>query len=311
MSLRVAFFGNSEGAFSNRHFQALLASPCRVVAAVDVPPARRVSTNLGPAQGESFAELARSRGIPVFEPARPNTPEFVNAIRALSPDLFLAIGYLSLLGAELLAVPRLAVNFHASLLPAYRGRHPLFWALRNGERHAGLTVHLMDAGFDTGDILYQVRLRVHPDDTVAGLYKRIMARSLPLVARLVAEAEEGNLRPRPQPAQGASRYSSVREEDLRLDWSRSAEELRRWIRLSPGQCFSPIAGTKIFFLEAEVAPCPRGARPGTVVKIERGSVSIATSKGALRVGKVRVQPAGERGAAEAFRELGLEEGAAL
>jgi methionyl-tRNA formyltransferase len=235
----------------------------------------------------------------------------VSSIRALSPELFLAAGYLSLLGAELLAVPRLAVNFHASLLPAYRGKHPLFWALRNGERRAGLSVHLMDLGFDTGDILYQVRVRVHPDDTVASLYERITARSLPLVERLVAEAGEGNLRPRPQPARGASRYFSVGEEDLRLDWSRPAGELRRWIRLSPGKCFSAIAGSKIFFLEAEVTRCPRGARPGTLVRMDRDSVWIATSKGALRVGKVRVQPGGERGAVEAFRGLGLEQGAAL
>jgi methionyl-tRNA formyltransferase len=311
MSLRVVFFGNSEGAFSNRHFQALLASPCRVVGAVDVPPARRVSTNLSPMQGAGFAEAAQGQGIPVFEPASPNAPEFVNAIRALSPDLFLAAGYLSLLGAELLAVPRLAVNFHASLLPAYRGKHPLFWALRNGERRTGLTVHLMDPGFDTGDILYQVGVRVRPDETVAGLYDRIMARSLPFVARLISDVEHRSLRPRPQPSRGASSYSSVREEDLRLDWSRPAEQLRRWIRLSPGQCFHPIAGTKVFFLDAEPAPCPRSAPPGTLVELGRERVSIATGKGALRVRKVRVGPEGERGAPEAFRELGLKEGAAL
>jgi methionyl-tRNA formyltransferase len=314
MSLRVVFFGNSEGAFSNRHFQALLASPCRVVGAVDVPPARRVSTNLSPVRGSGFAEEARRQGIPVFEPAGPDTPEFVNAVRALCPDLFLAAGYLSLLGAELLAVPRLAVNFHASLLPAYRGKHPLFWALRNGERRAGLTVHLMDTGFDTGDILYQVSVRVRPDETVAGLYDRIMARSLPLVSRLISDVEQGSLRPRPQPVRGASHYSSVREEDLRLDWSRPAGELRRWIRLSPGQCFHPIAGTKVYFLDAGLAPCLRSAPPGTLVelgKLGRESVSIATGKGALRVGKVRMSRGGERGAAEALRELGLKEGAAL
>ncbi len=74
---------------------------------------------------------------------------------ALCPDMFVAVGYTDLLRAPLLAVPRiLAANFHASLLPAYRGRHPVFWALRHGERWAGLTVHVMDEGFDTGDVLY-------------------------------------------------------------------------------------------------------------------------------------------------------------
>jgi methionyl-tRNA formyltransferase len=208
--MRVVFFGNSEAAFSNRHFAALLTSPCDIVAVVDVPPTRRTSTNSAVA-ATNFIETARARGIPVYEPGSPNTPDFIAAMRRTEPDIFLAVGYTNLLKAQLLGVPRLlAANFHASLLPAYRGKHPLYWALQNGERWVGLTVHVMDQGLDTGDIVYQVREAVLPGDTVADLYERIMVQSVPLIGRLLAEAETGTLTHRPQGTEGASYYGAIR-----------------------------------------------------------------------------------------------------
>jgi methionyl-tRNA formyltransferase len=312
MSLQVVFFGNSEGVFSNRHFEALLQSPCGIAGVVDVPPTKRSSTNTGTVEDLSFVEIARQRGIPAFEPVSLNAPGFLNAVRALAPDLFIAVGYLGLLDRETLAVPRrLAVNFHASLLPAYRGKHPIFWALRNAEPLVGLTVHVMEPTFDTGDILYQVRVRTRKTDTVASVYDRVMARSVRLVGRLIAESEAGTLRPKPQTERGASYRSAVREEDLHLDWSRRAEELSRWIRLSPGQCFRDLAGRRVFFGDAEVALCQRRASPGTLLQIDHGSVMIAAGAGALRVCKVRVDRQGERPAPEVFRGLGLREGGLL
>lgn len=209
--MRVVFFGNSESAFSNRHWKALTAAPCDVVAVVDTPPAKRASTNTARPSGNFVAE-ARERGVAAFEPLSPNAPDFVTTLRELAPDLLMAVGYTNLLKTEILAAPRLvAANFHASLLPAYRGKHPLYWALQNGEREAGLTVHVMDASLDTGDILYQVRVPVAPGDTVASLYERVMERSGPLVLRLVVDATAGRLVRAPQPSEGASYYGAIKE----------------------------------------------------------------------------------------------------
>jgi len=133
-SLRVVFFGNSQSEFSNRLFTPLLNAPCELVGMVDAPPIKRQSTNPWKATGQpSFVEAARAGGIPVFEPANPNTSDFIETLGSLAPDLFLAAGYMFLLKPALLSIPRIvAINFHASLLPAYRGKHPVFWALRNG-----------------------------------------------------------------------------------------------------------------------------------------------------------------------------------
>ena len=312
MALRVVFFGNSESALSNRHFHALMETPCEVVAVVDTPPSGRRSTNPAPLDSPGFVEVTRRRGAPAFEPAGPNRPEFVRAMRKLTPDLFVAVGYTNLLKEQILSVPRmLTANFHASLLPAYRGRHPVFWALRNGERRAGLTVHVMDSDFDTGDVLYQVKVRTRRDDTVSTLYERIMARSVLLVGRLIEDARAGRLRRMPQSEDGASYYSSVSVEDFRLDWSWEAEELRRLITITPGQCFCDIAGRRVFFMDAAVVGAGGAVRPGEVILISRGACTIAAGRDAVRVRRVRLEPAEEMSMAALCRELGLGPGDSL
>jgi methionyl-tRNA formyltransferase len=312
---RVLFFGNSEGAFSNRHFAALLASRCEVVGVVDVPPARRASTNRPAAGGgpRSFLAAARERGLPVFEPLHPNREDFISEAARLAPDLILAVGYLNRLGERLLALPRvMAANFHASLLPAYRGKHPVFWALRNGEKWCGMTVHVMDAGLDTGDIIFQVRVRTRRDDSVGSLYDRIMDRSEPLVARLVECAARGKVPRRPQTEAGASYFSSVGEEDFHLDWGVPAETLRRWISASPGQCWVPVAGGRLFAIGARLARAggsPRAA--GTLIRVEGGSCVVSTGRGALAIQRMRTTDGRELPAADALFALGLKPGATI
>jgi methionyl-tRNA formyltransferase len=309
---RVLFFGNSDGAFSNRHFAALLACPCQVVGVVDVPPARRASTSSasGP---RSFAAEARERGIPVFEPARPNAEGFPEEAAKLAPDLILAVGYLLRLGDALLALPRAAAaNFHASLLPAYRGKHPVFWALRNGERWCGMSVHTMDAGLDTGEIIFQVRVRVRRGDSVTSLYERIMDRSVALVGRLVACVARGAVPRRPQAEAGASYFSAVSEADFRLDWSSPAETLRRWITISPGQCWSPAAGARVFFTGAETVR-RRGTlpAPGTIAAAERGACLVACADGFLRLRQARAAGGAQKPAAQTLADLGLDPGSRI
>ena len=254
INLRVIFFGNSQSTFSNRFFTPLLDAPCDLVGVVDVPPAKRQSTNPWTATGvPSFVDAARARGTPAFEPPNPNTPDFEGTLAGLAPDLFLAAGYMFLLKPPLLSIPRLlAVNLHASLLPAYRGKHPVFWALRNGERQAGLSAHVMDPHFDTGDILYQVRVRTRKRDTVSSLYDRIIEKSISLVPRLISDVVQGTLPCIPQPEADASYFSSVSDEDFLLDWTRTAESLRRWIRTSPGECWRMVAGRRVYFLNSKV-----------------------------------------------------------
>ena len=313
MVLRVVFLGNSQGVFSNRFFQAFVEAPCEIVGVVDVPPAGRASTNTRALDGAAdFVEMAQQRGVPAFEPTNPNALEFVGLMRELEPDLLAAVGYLYRLKDPVLSVPRLApVNFHASLLPAYRGKHPVFWALRNGERWSGLTIHVMDSGFDTGDILYQAKVRTRKGDTVSGLYDRIMDHSVGLVPRLVQDAEQGRLNLRPQPESGASYYSSVDIEDFRLDWSWSAERLRRLIQTSPGQCFCDVAGQRLFFMDAEVVVDEDDVSPGVLVQLGRTGGTVRAGQDAVRLRRAKVGQTAEQPMPKVCGELDLRVGDCL
>jgi len=183
-----------------------------------------------------------------------------------------------------LGIPRIvAANFHASLLPAYRGKHPVFWALRHGERSAGLTVHVMDPHIDTGDVLYRTKVRTRRRDSVATLYSRIMDRSVALVPRLVEDAVAGRLRPEKQGAEGASYYSSTTAEDFRLDWTSDRRALLRWIRATPSKCWFSLRGRTVYVQDATI---PLGAPPesiGTIMRLGRGGCTVAVGGGALRL----------------------------
>jgi len=309
-SLRLIFFGNSQSVFSNQLFIPLLKAACELVGVVDVPPAKRQSTN--PQTGNAvpcFVEAARVRGTPVFEPANPNTPDFEADLTSLDPDLFLAAGYMFLLKPPLLSIPhKIAVNFHASLLPAYRGKHPVFWALRNGEREAGLTAHVMDPCFDTGDILYQVRVPTLKQDTVKSLYERILASSVPLVPRLIADTAHGRLQRIPQPESGASYYSSPAEDDFHLDWTFPAESLRRWIHISPGECWSKVAGRRVFFMDAELVRYKGGAAAGELVRLGGGRATVAAGGNALVLQRVLPEGEADRPLSQLCSELDLQVG---
>lgn len=311
--LRVVFFGNSQSVFSNRFFTPLLDAPCELTGVVDVPPAKRQSTNPWTTSGlPSFVDAARARGTPVFEPPNPNSPDFVEALTAIVPDLFIAAGYMFLLKPPLLSIPHItSVNFHASLLPAYRGKHPVFWALRNGERQAGLTAHVMDPKFDTGDILYQVRVRTRKRDTVSTLYDRIIDKSVSLVPRLIADTAQGTQHRTPQPDAGGSYFSSVSDEDFHLDWTHTADSLRCWIQTSPGECWRMVAGRRVYFMDAEVIRNRVDVTPGQVIQLGRFATTLATGKDALVVRWVQPVGEGKRPLSRLCAELGLKIGDVL
>lgn len=317
MGIRVVFWGNSQSVFSSRHFSVLQDSSCNLAAVVDVPAAKQDSTNPLPDGLPNFIDVARQKKIPVFAPDNPNMPAFVNELRSLAPDLFIAVGYALILKPALLVVPaQIAANFHASLLPHYRGKHPVFWTLRNGERWAGLTVHRMDPGIDTGDIIYQVKVRTRRDDTVASLYGRIMDRSTGLVGRLTADVEAGTVPRLNQPSGGGSYFSSISDEDFRIDWRWNVERIRRNITMTPGKCFAMAGGQRLAFSRAEAARDGRTGTPGTLLAIGRTRCLIAAGDGAVGdgavwIGRARREGGEEQSMAAVCNQLGLTVGEVL
>jgi hypothetical protein len=170
------------------------------VRAETVAPARRVriyvaGANDAPITVAALEALARNPladlvGIDFgrMDPAR---------LRAAAPDILLSAAHEHFIRDAELRVARLgSVGLHPSLLPRYRGSHPLWWALRNGEHEAGLTLYLLDDGIDTGAVMAQAAVPIEPGDTFGSLYRRVAAEVAPMLDALVATvATEDRLPP--------------------------------------------------------------------------------------------------------------------
>jgi methionyl-tRNA formyltransferase len=149
-------------------------------------------------------------------------------LRAYEPDLALCTGFPWLIPGAAIDVPTHGiVNGHPSLLPLYRGPFPVSWAVRNGEKEIGMTYHLMDAAFDTGNVLAQAPIEIRDDDTNETLFARfpaLTAELLPIVFDRLARGDRG------EPQEGGE-YQSVFEDDYRfVDLTQTAEEVHRQTR---------------------------------------------------------------------------------
>jgi methionyl-tRNA formyltransferase len=179
----------------------------------------------------SVPELARSRGIePVFM-ENPRDPESIARLRNAAPDLLFSFYYRRLLPQEMLVVPRLgAFNMHGSLLPRFRGRAPVNWAVLKGETRTGATLHRMTARADAGEIVDSEPVEIGPDDTALEVQKRVTAAAVAILARSIEELKAGTARAVAQDESAATRFGKRRPEDGRIDWSRPAREVHDLVR---------------------------------------------------------------------------------
>jgi len=216
-----------------------------------------------PAERQWFASvraLAEGRGLRVVAPDDPNTPEWLAEARALSPDFVFSFYYRHLLGPEWLGVaPRGALNMHGSLLPKYRGRAPVHWAILNGETSTGASLHYMLEKPDAGALVDQQAVAILENDTaldvslkVAAAAGDVLARSLPRLIAGTAEARALDL------AQG-SYFGRRRPEDGRIDWQRDARVIHDLVRAVappfPG-AFTEVKGCRLAILETRLDAGP-------------------------------------------------------
>jgi methionyl-tRNA formyltransferase len=179
----------------------------------------------------SVAELARAHGIEPFIIEDPGAPEALASLQAAAPDLLLSFYYRKLLPREMLDLPRRgAYNVHGSLLPKFRGRAPVNWAVLKGETETGATLHAMTAKADTGGIVDQEAVPIGTVDTALDVQKRVTAAAVTILARSIEALKNGTARITPQDEKAATRFGRRRPEDGRIDWSRPAKEVHDLVR---------------------------------------------------------------------------------
>ena len=180
---------------------------------------------------ERVADLARDYEIPVATPADPNTPGLIARLQALRPDFLFSFYYRLMLGSSLLAIPaRGGYNMHGSLLPSYRGRVPVNWALIHGERKTGATLHRMVDKPDAGEIVARQAVPILPDDTAGEVFNKVtFAAELVLDGALPALLAGVAAHVQPDLAAG-SYFGGRRPEDGRIDWRQPAAVVHNLIR---------------------------------------------------------------------------------
>jgi len=179
----------------------------------------------------SVAQLSRSRGVEPVTVERGSDPALLGGLRAAAPDLLFSFYFRDLLPGEALAIPRLgAYNVHGSLLPKYRGRAPVNWAVLRGERETGATLHVMTGRADAGEIVDQEAVPIGPDDTALEVQNRVTEAAVRILERRLPELKAGTAPRRPQEESAATKFPRRRPENGRIDWTRPAAEVHDLVR---------------------------------------------------------------------------------
>ncbi|MBL6986114.1 MAG: formyltransferase [Methylobacter sp.] len=179
----------------------------------------------------SVAELANKHQIPVITPENPNQAELIKQLAALKPHWFFSFYYRHLLGSELLAIPpQGAYNLHGSLLPKYRGRAPVNWAVLHGETTTGVSLHQMVEKPDAGSLIDQEAVAILPNETAHDVFLKLTPAAKILLTRCLPLLLDGKIIPQPLDLTQGSYFGGRKPEHGRIDWKQSAWNIHNLIR---------------------------------------------------------------------------------
>jgi methionyl-tRNA formyltransferase len=289
--MRIGYFG--DGVWAQRAFARLIDDPRYTIAFVAVRASRPDAT---------LVALAEAKNIPVLSPKAVNAPESLAEIAGFAAELHVSMSYDQILREQILAMPpRGTLNCHAGALPFYRGRNPLTWALINGETEFGITVHWVDLGIDTGDIVRQIKVPISATDTYATLLKTAETLCADTLVDAVSDIHDGTDRRIVQSTiDPVGLYCCRRREgDEEIDWASDSVSLERFVRalVPPGPGARTTWKDKSYaILAADLAP---GARPyigvpGEVIGRDAAGILVKTRDNFIRI--TRWAPIGTDGA---------------
>jgi len=207
---------------------------------------------------DSVAKLAEAHHIPVAMPDDPNTPDFIARVAALKPDFLFSFYYRMMLKPGMLAAAtRGAYNMHGSLLPKYRGRVPINWAIIKGESETGATLHEMVEKPDAGRIVDQERVAILPDETARQVFDKVVTAAATALGRALPKLIDGTIRLREQDLSQGSYFGGRRPEDGIIDWHDSAQNIHNLVRaVSPPYpgATTTIGGQAVKVTRTQLAP---------------------------------------------------------
>jgi len=249
----------------------------------------------------SVIKTAFQNYLPLYCPKNINSPAFIQILKDLKPDLILSAYYPKLFCKEILDIPKLGcVNIHDSLLPRYRGQTPLNWAIANGDKQTGLTMHYLAPGMDNGDIISQEKIDISPEDTVFTLNEKLA----PLAAKLVREnldlIKEGKAPRIQQEEEKATYVRQWKPEDGLIDWNKSSWEIHNLIRAATrpySGAFTFLNKKKILIWASQLTDTQKFDNkkllPGEILALNGKGLLVNTGDGKIVITEMEFAEGGE------------------
>ena len=290
--MKIVFMGTPD--FAAGALRSLIAAGHEITAVVTQPDkAKGRSKELMPSP---VKVCAVEHGIPVMQPRRIKTPEAMTELKTYPADVFIVAAFGQILSQEILDMPKFgSLNIHASLLPKYRGTSPIQRVILDGEEKTGVTIMQMDAGIDTGDMLYKKEIPIAPDDTYETLHDKLMNLGGEAVVEALELLEQGKLVPEKQD-DSLSCYAPLIDKSMgQIDFSKDAAEIDRLIRgLTPWpSAYTSYKGKQLKIWKAVPLPSESTvddeSSAGEILKVEKDAVTVATGKGALKIFELQLE----------------------
>ena len=289
--LKILFMGTPD--FAKESLEAVYNSGHKILGVAtnpDKPKGRGMKMVASPVK-----EFAIEKNIDVYQPEKVRrNQEFIEKIRNLNPDVICVVAYGKILPKEILDIPRLGcINVHGSLLPEYRGAAPIQWAVLNGDKKTGVTTMYMDAGMDTGDMIFKEEVEIGDDETTGELWDRLSRIGGKLLVKTLENIENGTA-PREKQGDNFTIAPMLDKEMAKIDWdNKTAQEIKNLVRgLNPimGAC-TFLNDKKIKFWKVDIATDIgydeeniQIFRNGTVlISDQRDGLFIKTKQGILKV----------------------------
>lgn len=192
---------------------------------------------------ESLAKIALKNKLNVILGKNLKDAHIINKIKNINPEIIFCIGGTQIIPREVLKIPKLGcLNIHPAMLPKYRGRYSTVHAIFNGEKYAGVTIHWMDAGIDSGPIIMQQKIKIEKSDTAKSLYDKFTKTGEGLFKKFLKKwIENGKIISLPQNNKNATYFPQQLPNNGEINWNWNGPRILNFIRAMTFEPFPPAA----------------------------------------------------------------------
>lgn len=307
--MRIVFMGTPD--FAVGSLQALCESGKHEILAVVTQPDRPKGRGNKLLQ-TPVKEYALEQGLTVYQPQKVKTPEFVELLHDLQPELIVVAAFGQFLSKEILELPKYGcINVHASLLPKYRGAAPIQYAIIKGEKESGVTIMQMDIGMDTGAMLDKVVVPIAENTTMGELHDALREQGAALLLEVIDKIAAGTAVAEPQDDAQAT-YATLLDRSMEhIDWSKTAQEVHNLIRgFNPApSTFTKLPnGKSLKIWGSKMTDKSSAAAAGTVIETGKHSFFVACGEGVLEITEVQPESKKRMPAQVFLNGRGVQEG---